>query len=292
MKHRSGFCAITGKPNAGKSTLMNRIIGTSLSAVTPKAQTTRHRIKGILNDDDYQIVFSDTPGLLTPAYLLHEKMTEAIKQSCEDADVVLLVTDCTEKPDDAVVDFLKSASSPLVIALNKADLSTQTEVEQRIIAYRHLFPAAAIIPISAQENFNIRELVEAILNHLPEGEAFYSKEELSDRNQRFFAEEIIREQIFLYYEKEIPYSAEVAVTHWQDKESLIKMDAVIFVLRETQKAILLGHKGSSIKRMATAARKKLESFTGRKVFLELTVKVNPKWRTDESMLKRLGYDEH
>ncbi|MBL7929104.1 MAG: GTPase Era [Bacteroidia bacterium] len=292
MKHRSGFCAITGKPNAGKSTLMNRIIGTSLSAVTPKAQTTRHRIKGILNDDDYQIVFSDTPGLLTPAYLLHEKMTEAIKQSCEDADVVLLVTDCTEKPDDAVVDFLKSASSPLVIALNKADLSTQTEVEQRIIEYRHLFPAATIIPISAQENFNIRELVEAILSHLPEGEAFYSKEELSDRNQRFFAEEIIREQIFLYYEKEIPYSAEVAVTHWQDKESLIKMDAVIFVLRETQKAILLGHKGSSIKRMATAARKKLESFTGRKVFLELTVKVNPKWRTDESMLKRLGYDEH
>lgn len=292
MKHRSGFCAITGKPNAGKSTLMNRIIGTSLSAVTPKAQTTRHRIKGILNDDDYQIVFSDTPGLLTPAYLLHEKMTEAIKQSCEDADVVLLVTDCTEKPDDAVVDFLKSASSPLVIALNKADLSTQTAVEQRIIEYRHLFPAATIIPISAQENFNIRELVEAILSHLPEGEAFYSKEELSDRNQRFFAEEIIREQIFLYYEKEIPYSAEVAVTHWQDKESLIKMDAVIFVLRETQKAILLGHKGSSIKRMATAARKKLESFTGRKVFLELTVKVNPKWRTDESMLKRLGYDEH
>lgn len=291
MKHRSGFCAITGKPNAGKSTLMNKIIGTALSAVTPKAQTTRHRIKGILSTEEYQIVFSDTPGLLTPAYLLHQKMTEAIKQSCEDADVVLLVTDCTEKPDDSVIKFLKTTSSPLVIALNKADLSSQSEVEQRVSDYRNLFPDAAIIPVSAKEDFNLNELVKAILNHIPEGEAFYSKDELSDRNERFFAEEIIREQIFLNYEKEIPYSTEVAVTEWQNKETLIKIVAVIFVLRETQKAILLGHKGSSIKKMATTARKKLEAFTGRKVFLELTVKVNPKWRTDETTLKRLGYEE-
>ncbi len=291
MKHQSGFCAITGKPNAGKSTLMNKMIGTSLSAVTPKAQTTRHRIKGILSTEEYQIVFSDTPGLLTPAYLLHEKMTEAIRQSCEDADVVLLVTDCTEKPDDSVIEFLKTTSSPLVIALNKADLSSQEEVEQRVGDYRKLFPDAAIIPVSAREDFNLDELIKAILKHIPEGEAFYSKDELSDRNERFFAEEIIREQIFLNYDKEIPYSAEVAVTEWQNKETLIKIVAVIFVLRETQKAILLGHKGSSIKKMATSARKKLEAFTGRKVFLELTVKVNPKWRTDETTLKRLGYEE-
>ncbi len=244
----------------------------------------------MLSTDDYQIVFSDTPGLLTPAYLLHEKMTEAIKQACDDADVVLLVADCTEKPDQTVIDFLKSTSSPMVIALNKADLSSQTEIEQRATEYRNLFPHAAIIPVSAQENFNLHELVKAIMHHLPEGEAYYSKDELSDRNERFFAEEIIREQIFLNYEKEIPYSAEVAVTEWQNKATLIKIVAVIFVLRETQKAILLGHKGTSIKKMATAARKKLEEFTGRKVFLELTVKVNPKWRTDENTLKRLGYE--
>lgn len=290
MKHRSGFCAITGKPNAGKSTLMNKLIGTRLSAVTPKAQTTRHRIKGILNADDYQIVFSDTPGLLTPAYLLHEKMTEAIRHAYEDADVVLLVADCTEAPDNLAVEFLKGISSPLVIALNKADLSSQAEVEKRIYEYRAFFPSAAIIPVSAQESFNLGELVKAILIHIPEGNAFYSKEELSDRNERFFAEEIIREQIFLNYEKEIPYSAEAAVTEWKEKNTLIKIVAVIFVLRESQKAILLGHKGASIKKIATAARKKLEAFTGRKVFLELTVKVNPKWRTDETILKRLGYD--
>lgn len=292
MKHRSGFCAITGKPNAGKSTLMNKLIGAKLSAVTPKAQTTRHRIKGILNTDDYQIVFSDTPGLLTPAYLLHEKMTEAIIQACNDADVVLWVTDCTETPDTMVIDFLKKyVSSALIIALNKADLSSQSEMEQRVDEYKTWFPAASIIPVSAIENFNLDVLVKVILEHLPEGEAFYSKEELSDRNERFFAEEIIREQIFLNYEKEIPYSTEVSITHWKEKETLIKIEAVLFVLRESQKAILLGHKGSSIKKVATIARKKLEAFTGRKVFLEMTVKVNSGWRTDEAILKRLGYRE-
>lgn len=291
MKHRSGFCSITGKPNAGKSTLMNKLIGTDLAAVTHKAQTTRHRIKGILNAEDYQIVFSDTPGLLTPAYLLHEKMTEAIKQSCEDADVLLLVTDCTELPDPEVVRFIKTINAPLIIALNKADLSSQEEVEKRVSEYRQVFPDSTILPVSALENFNLDHLVNELLKHIPEGDAYYSKEELSDRNERFFAEEIIREQIFLNYEKEIPYSSEVAVTEWKEKATLIKITAVIFVMRETQKAILLGHKGASIKKIATASRKKLENFTGRKVFLELTVKVNPKWRTDESMLKKLGYDQ-
>jgi GTP-binding protein Era len=290
MKHLAGFCAITGKPNAGKSTLMNKLIGEQISAVSHKAQTTRHRIKGILSSDDYQIVFSDTPGLLTPAYLLHEKMTEAIRQACEDADVVLFVADCNEKPDQTVTEFLKTITSPLVIALNKADLSSPAEVEQRVNEYRALFPAASIIPISAKENFNLNELVKIILGYLPESPPYYSKDELSDRNERFFAEEIIREQIFLHYEKEIPYSSEVMVTEWKEKQTLIKITAVIFVLRETQKAILLGNKGSMMKKMATAARKKLEAFTGRKVFLEITVKVNPKWRTDETMLKRLGYN--
>ncbi len=289
MAHRSGFCAITGKPNAGKSTLMNQFLGTSLSAVTSKAQTTRHRIKGILSGENFQIVFSDTPGLLTPAYLLHKKMVAAILSACEDADVVLLIVDCTEPADPKVIDFAQKIKVPLVIALNKVDLSNQQAIESRCEEYQKTFPRAEIIPVSALYKFNLDTLLKVLLRYLPENPPYYDREELSDRSERFFAEEIIREQLFLHYEKEVPYSSEVAVTDWKESESLIKIKAVIFVLRESQKAILLGHQGKAIKKMATEARKKLEQFTGKKVFLEITVKVNPKWRTDEKMLKRLGY---
>jgi GTP-binding protein Era len=289
MGHRSGFCAIIGKPNAGKSTLMNQFLGTSLSAVTPKAQTTRHRIKGILSGEDFQIVFSDTPGLLTPAYLLHEKMAAAILSACQDADVVLLLVDCTEPADAKVVDFAQKIKVPLVIALNKADLSTQQALESRCEEYHKIFPQAEIIPVSALYQFNLNTLLKVLLRYLPESPPYYDREELSDRNERFFAEEIIREQLFLHYEKEIPYSSEVVVTDWKESQSLVRIAAVIFVLRESQKAIVLGHQGRAIKKMATEARKKLEQLIGKKVFLEVTIKVNPRWRTDEKMLKRLGY---
>ncbi|MCC6384075.1 MAG: GTPase Era [Bacteroidia bacterium] len=290
MSFKAGFVAITGKPNAGKSTLMNRILGKSLSAVTPKVQTTRHRIKGILNSDDYQIVFSDTPGILEPAYELHKKMLEAIEQSMQDADVILLVDDVSSPhSEESVFQQIGKLSLPLIIALNKADLADTQKLETRINLFKKIFPHAELIPISATSDFNLDTLVKVLLKYLPEGQPYYSTEELSDRNERFFAEEIIREQIFLNYQKEIPYSCEVVVDQWQEFASLIKIYSIIFVMRESQKRIILGNKGIAIRKMATIARKKLERFTGKKVFLDITIKVKEGWRNDEKSLKRLGY---
>ena len=290
MGHKAGFVSIIGKPNVGKSTLMNKLLGVSLSIVTAKAQTTRHRIKGIFNTDDVQIVFSDTPGILDPHYLLHEKMMESVKSSLEDADVVLFITDLTEAYMDE--DFrakIAAIKTPLIIVLNKIDISTQNEINKLVHAWKKHVNPHAIIPVSAKENFNVKLIEEAIIKLLPEAPPYFPKEDLSDSSQRFFISEFIREKIFMHYQEEIPYSTEVGVETFKDEGTIVKIGAVIFVERDSQKAILIGHKGESIKRIGTEARKDIEAFLGKKVFLELFVKVEKDWRKNENKLRRFGY---
>lgn len=292
MNHKAGFVNIIGKPNVGKSTLMNRLIGEDLSIVTPKAQTTRHRIKGIISGENYQVIFSDTPGILKPVYKLHNKMMEAVNFSFTDADVVLLVVEVGEKnADEDVLKKIKKLEVPLFVIINKIDKSDQEKLEKVVEFWKNLIQPAEIIPISALENFNLDLLLKKIIESLPLHPAYFSKNELTDRNQRFFISEIIREKIFLNYQKEIPYSTEVAIDAFKDEKNLVKIHAVIYVMRESQKAIILGHKGEAIKRMGTQARKKMEGFLDKKVFLEMTVKVSDDWRNDERQLKRFGYED-
>ncbi len=291
-EHKAGFVSIIGKPNAGKSTLLNALLGQSLSAVTHKVQTTRHRIKGILNDGHYQIVFSDTPGIIKPAHKLHERMMDSVGSSFADADLVVLVTEADDdSPSDEVNAYLKKVSCPLIIVLNKIDLSTQPEVISKIATWKERFSESEVIPISAKENFNIDSLLDLMIDKLPEGPPFYEKDDLSDRNMRFFVSEIIRKNILEQFKKEVPYSCEVTVVDYKEEENIDKIRCEIAVDRESQKGILLGKKGEAIRRLGTSSRKEIEVLTGKKVFLDLTVKVKGDWRNDPGQLDRFGYKE-
>ncbi|GHV33805.1 GTPase Era [Bacteroidia bacterium] len=290
--HKSGFVNIIGNPNAGKSTLMNALIGDNLSIITPKAQTTRQRILGIKNADDYQIVFSDTPGLVNPHYKLHETMLGSIHESLQDADVFLLISDRGEDfKNEEIVEKIRLSGVPIIVLINKIDLSNQDEIGEKINHFKEKFPNADILAISALHKFNLELIVEIILEKLPENPPYFPKDELSDRNTRFFVQEIIREKILLFYQKEIPYSVEVLVEEYEEGRNLDKIRAVIFVERESQRGIIIGEQGKALKKIGTEARKQIESFVGKKVFLALVVKVQKDWRNDEKMLKKFGYIE-
>lgn len=290
MAHKAGFVGIIGKPNVGKSTLMNLLVGQGLSIVTPKAQTTRHRIKGILSSDDYQIVFSDTPGLLEPNYLLQQKMMDFVKATLEDADVVLFISDLSEGyMDEVTLNMLKDIKTPIIVIINKVDLSSQDEINKLVHGWKKKLNPKAVIPVSAIEKFNTEKIIETILAIIPESPAFFPKENLSDANERFFISEIIREKIMIHYQQEIPYSSEVNIDSFKDEEKIVKIAATIFVERDSQKGILIGQGGQDIKRVGTEARLDIERFLGKKVFLELFVKVEKEWRKNENKLRRFGY---
>ena len=291
--HKAGFVNIIGNPNMGKSTLMNALVGERLSIITSKAQTTRHRIMGIVNGDDFQIVYSDTPGILKPNYKLQESMMRFVTGALADADVLLYVTDPTERPDGAneILDRIAHSSIHTLLVINKIDLTTPEELEQLVDLWHQALPDAEVIPVSALNNFNVGGLFDRILEALPEGEPFYPKDTLTDKTLRFFASEIIREQILLNYRQEIPYSVEVAIEEYKETPTLDRIQATIYVARESQKGIIIGHKGSMLKKVGTGAREELERFLGKKVFLQLFVKVDDNWRDDERQLRRFGYIE-
>lgn len=291
--HKAGFVNIIGYPNVGKSTLSNALVGEKLSIITSKAQTTRHRIMGIVNGDDFQIVYSDTPGIVKdPSYKMHQVMNQYISTAIKDADIIILMTEPgNEFSENDIIDKLKTNNTKTIIVINKIDTSDQNSIVKLMENWKLKLPDAEIVPVSALNNFNIEALLDRILDVLPEHEPYYPKDELTDKSMRFFIAEIIREKIFLNYKKEIPYSAEVAVDQYKEDEKLIKITANIYVNRESQKAIILGHQGNAIKRTASAARKDIEEFVGKKVFLETTVKVSKDWRDDDNSLKHFGYTE-
>lgn len=287
---RAGYVSIIGNPNAGKSTLLNALIGETLSITTPKAQTTRHRILGILNGEGYQIVFSDTPGMVHPHYKLQESMLEAVEDSLSDADVFLLISDRGEEfKNTEIIEKVKASGKPVILLVNKIDLSEQAGVVQKLQELQAAWPEAELLPVSALHKFNIETVIEKILAHLPEHPAYYPEDELSDRNMRFFVSEIIREKLLLYYQKEIPYSVEVVVEAYEEKPHIDHIRALIFVEKESQKGIIIGPNGAAIKRLGTEARRRIEQFTGKKAFLEIQVKVLQNWRNSENALKRFGY---
>ncbi len=292
MGHKAGFVNIIGYPNVGKSTLMNAMVGEKLSIITSKAQTTRHRIMGIVNGEDFQIVYSDTPGIVRdPAYKMHEYMNQYIESALLDADIVLLMTEVgLQFTENSVIERIKNSNIPVIVLLNKIDLSSQEKVMTEMNYWQQNIPQAEIIPVSALEGFNIKKVFNSIVEKLPEHPPYYSKEELTNRTERFFVSEMICEKIFLNYKKEIPYSVEVAVESFKESDKLIKISAYIFVERDSQKAILLGHQGNAIKRTGTMAREEMEKFFDKKIFLQLTVKVNKGWRNDEKILNQFGYD--
>ncbi len=290
MAHNAGYITILGYPNAGKSTLMNALIGENLSGITPKAQTTRHRILGILNAEDYQMVFSDTPGILTPKYKLHQAMVSAISASIADADIILLVTEPGQKfTHEDILRKITAAKIPVIVLVNKIDTIDQVKLEREVEQWAKLLPEAEILPVSALHKFNLELLLNRLIKLLPEHPAFYEKDELTDRNERFFVSEMIREKILINYSQEVPYSVEVAIDSFKVEDSLLRIRAVIYVSRESQKGIILGHQGKAIKKLGTEARKAIEEFLGRHIFLELHVKVSKDWREDELQLKRFGY---
>ncbi len=292
MAHKSGFVNIIGNPNVGKSTLMNAMVGEKLSIITSKMQTTRHRIKGIVNGEDFQIIYSDTPGILKPVYKLQESMLKFVDTALIDADVLLYVTDMVEnfEKNTEYLEKIKSAEVPVIVLINKIDLSDQPKVTQLIERWKTLIPNAEIIPISAKEKFNLDYVFNRILANLPEGMPYFPKDELTDRNERFFVQEIIREKILLFYEKEVPYSVEVEVETFKDEENLLSIGAVIYVARDTQKGIIIGHQGQALKKVGKEARLDMEEFFGKKVFLQLYVKVAKDWRDKESQLRNFGYE--
>ncbi|PWJ55253.1 GTP-binding protein Era [Dyadobacter jejuensis] len=294
--YRAGFVSIIGKPNVGKSTLMNVLVGERMSIITSKAQTTRHRIMGILNgrheDIPFQLVYSDTPGVVKPAYKLHDSMMTFVKGSLEDADVVLFVAEIGEKAaDHEVTPLLIRTDAPVVLVLNKIDLSDEETVNRKIAEWEEAIQPAAIIPISALLNANIQTLFDAVITRLPFHPPYFEEDELTDKPERFFASEIIREKIFLNYRQEIPYSSEVVVTEFKEKEDIIVIRAEILVERKSQKGIIIGEKGEMLKKVGTQARQDLEAFFGKKVFLESHVKVEPDWRSKENKLRQFGYGE-
>ena len=290
MAHKAGFVSILGKPNVGKSTLMNALVGEKLSVITNKAQTTRHRIKGIVSTDDYQIVFSDTPGILSPHYKLHESMMVNVDEALEDADIMLYLVEIGEtEPDERIAKLDLSGGQKLIVVINKIDTAEQIIVENALRFWAEKIPGAEIMPISALHLFNIQKVLNTILDFLPEHPAFYPKDELTDKSYRFFISEIIREKILLLYRKEVPYSVEVVVDQFKEEGKMTRIMAYIYVARESQKMIVLGKGGQAIKRLGTNARKDIEKFLDKKVFLELTVKVDKEWRDNEQALKRFGY---
>lgn len=292
MAHKSGFVNIIGNPNVGKSTIMNALVGEKLSIITQKMQTTRHRIKGIVSGDDFQIVYSDTPGILKPNYKLQETMMKFVDSALIDADVILYVTDVFEKtgknPD--YIEKVRKSNMPVIVLINKIDLSNQPDVIKLYEYWTSVFPGADVFPISALEKFNIEPIFDRILELLPEGPPFFPKDELTDRNERFFLQEIIREKILLNYQKEIPYSVEVVVEEFKEAEKIINVKAVIYVSRDSQKGIIIGHQGSMIKKVGTEARLDAEEFFEKKIFMELFVKVDKEWRDKDRNLKKFGYD--
>lgn len=291
MSHKAGYVNIIGNPNVGKSTLMNVLLGEQLSIATPKAQTTRHRILGILNSDDYQIVFSDTPGVIEPAYALQKSMMDFVRSTFDDTDLIIYMTEPGEKQlkDPELYEKLKLMSFPMLLVINKIDLTNQEELNNIVEYWQDEFPRAEIYPISAQHGANIDVLLQRVVSHLPESPPFFDKEHLSDRNERFFVEEMVREQILLHYSKEIPYAVEVQVQEFKEEPGIIKIRAEIFTERNSQKGIIVGAGGKMIKMVGTAARKKMEKFFAKKVFLELHVKVRKNWRSSEQELRRFGY---
>ncbi|MGV8815615.1 MAG: GTPase Era [Gelidibacter sp.] len=291
--HRAGFVNIIGNPNVGKSTLMNAFVGEKLSIITSKAQTTRHRILGIVNGDDFQVILSDTPGIIKPAYELQESMMDFVKSAFDDADVLVYMVEIGEQELKDEVFFRKITNSkiPVLLLLNKIDKSDQQQLEAQVQLWSEKVPNAEIYPISALEGFNVKEVFGRIIELLPESPAFYPKDQLTDRPERFFVNETIREKILIHYKKEIPYSVEIDTEEFFEEEKIIRMRAVIMVERETQKGIIIGHKGAALKRVGVEARKDLELFFGKQVHLELYVKVNKNWRSDQKQLKRFGYNQ-
>ena len=293
--HRSGFVNIVGNPNVGKSTLMNALVGERLSIITSKAQTTRHRIMGIVNGEDFQMVYSDTPGVLSPNYQLQRQMLEFSRSALVDADVLLYVTDVTDSA-DRNADFLDkvkkmaSAGTRVFLIINKIDLTTQETLESLVSFWHNQLPEAEIFPISAQERFGVDQLFEAIKNALPECPPFFPKDQLTDKSERFFVNEIIREKILLNYDKEIPYSVEVEVESFLEEENIVRISAVIYCERDSQKGILIGKAGAALKRVGSQARKDIEDFLQKQVFLQLFVKVDRDWRSNTGRLKHYGYD--
>lgn len=291
MTHKAGFVSIIGSPNVGKSTLMNELVGERMSIITSKAQTTRHRIMGILNTDDCQVVFSDTPGVLDPNYKLQESMMTAVNQSLSDADVILLVVELNETKLNNVdfLDKLKKVDTPMVVLINKVDLGDNEAVEKSVAFWNEQLPNAEILPISALHKFNTEYILNKIFSLIPPSPPYFDKDQLTDRPMRFFVSEIIREKILLNYKKEIPYSVEIIVEEYKDEKKIVKIRAVILVSRDSQKGIIIGHQGSKLKKIGTESRKDLEEFIQKKVFLDLYVKVDKNWREKENKLKQYGY---
>jgi GTP-binding protein Era len=290
--HKAGFVNIIGNPNVGKSTLMNAFVGEQLSIITSKAQTTRHRILGIVNGDDFQVVLSDTPGIIKPAYELQTSMMHFVKSAFEDADILIYMVEIGEKSlkDDAFFHRITSTKTPVILLINKIDTSDQEILEAQAEFWQNKVPNAEFYPISALTGFNVKNVFDRIIELLPESPPFYPKDQLTDKPERFFVNEKIREKILMHYKKEIPYAVEVDTEEFFEEEKIIRMRSVIMVERETQKGILIGHKGKALKRVGSEARKDLEQFLGKQVHLELYVKVNKNWRSNARQLKRFGYD--
>ena len=293
MAHKAGFVNIIGNPNVGKSTLMNAFVGERLSIITSKAQTTRHRILGIVNGEDFQVILSDTPGIIKPAYELQASMMDFVKSAFEDADVLIYIVEIGEQglKDEAFFKKIENSEVPVLLLLNKIDKSNQDQLEEQVKYWSEKVPTAEIHPISALEGFNVAEVFNRIIELLPESPAFYPKDTLTDKPERFFVNEIIREKILMHYKKEIPYSVEIETGEFFEEDKIIRMRSVIMVERDTQKGIIIGHKGAALKRVGVEARQDLEKFFGKQVHLELYVKVNKNWRSDARQLKRFGYTD-
>jgi GTP-binding protein Era len=291
MAHKAGFVSIIGKPNVGKSTLMNALVGEKLSIITPKAQTTRHRILGIVNEEDFQIVFSDTPGIIKPKYNLQDSMMTAVGGALQDADLILFVTDINERHDEEdVLEKITNTAIPLVVLINKVDNATQEQVTEKTKYWQEKLNPVQIFAISALHGYNLEGLLPLVLDYIPEHPAYYDKEDLTDRNLRFFASEIIREKIFNNYQKEIPYSTEVIITAFKEEDNMAHISAEIIVERESQKNIIIGKGGAGIKKIGMEARKDIEKFIDGKVFLETHVKVIANWRSKDNYLRSFGYE--
>ncbi|MDP4600048.1 MAG: GTPase Era [Polaribacter sp.] len=293
MMHKAGFVNIIGNPNVGKSTLMNALVGEKLSIITPKAQTTRHRILGIVNHEEYQIVFSDTPGIIKPAYELQASMMDFVKSALDDADILIYMVEVgeTAQKNEAFFNKIINSKIPVILLLNKIDKSSQDEVAEKIAYWREKVPNSFVYIISALEKFNVDSVFYKIIELLPEAPPYYPKDQLTDKPERFFVNEKIREKILIHYKKEIPYSVEVETESFIEEETIVRIRSVIMVERDTQKGIIIGHKGTAIKRVGAEARKDLERFFEKKVFIELYVKVNKDWRSDSNQLKRFGYNQ-
>lgn len=288
--HKAGFVNILGKPNVGKSTLMNALLGENLSIITPKAQTTRHRILGIANEENYQIVFSDTPGVIKPGYKLQEYMMGFVHTAMEDADIFMLISQVDNDFDDeTILEKLSKTHAPVLLLINKIDLATQEEVIAKCEQWKKNFPSFKVLPISALNKFNLDQVMDKIVELLPESPPYYSKDDLTDRPVRFFISEIVREKILMNYQKEIPYSVEVSIDSFKEEEKIIHIRCVIHVVRDSQKGILIGHQGKALKKIGTEARKDIEKFLGKQVFIDLHVKVSKNWRDNDMQLGRFGY---